>query len=38
MTWAGFAKIEFVFELPKGFVVDAAIVAQTDRASSLQLK
>ena len=32
MTGAGLAQIKFVFQLPQGFVVDAALVSQTDGA------
>jgi hypothetical protein len=30
VAWASFAQIQFVFQSPQGFVVDAVFVAQTD--------
>ena len=38
MICAGFAQVEFVFEVAQGFVVDAAVVAQPDGAAPFQLK
>jgi hypothetical protein len=38
MICAGLAQVEFVLQLPQGFIVDAAFVAQTDRGPSLQPK
>jgi hypothetical protein len=38
MTGAGLPKIKLVFEVPQGFVVDAALVSQTDGAPPFQLK